>query len=440
MQLLRALCDVERVVGESLEVVYGVQVFADRAVELGVELVAGYMHEICAELVLIFIYDVLGVGDKSEALVAEIINETEGVEYVFLGFLRHGVDRQAALLNCKRGVVKKALLESVEVLEHGGILGFILDDELADLFEHGNERSQQRDDYKAEHRVHERDGHRRHARVHKGKIEDGVGGVENGAEDYDAEGVYHEVGQRGAFAVRACAESRQQYGHGGADRDTHDNGQGDVKADSARHGERLQNADGRGCALDKAREHDAERDAEQGVGEGREHFDERFARAKPVHGAAHCLHAEHQNGKAKHNFADVLLARIGAEHTQDYADDGDDRGERVGRKKLDPAARAGAADVGKADDPAGDARADDGAHNDADGLMHLHHAGVNEADHHDRGRRGRLNDRGDAGAEQNALERSAGQAEQNKLELVARDLFQTVAHERHAEKEQCNAA
>lgn len=48
------------------------------------------------------------------------------------------------------------------------------------------------------------------------------------------------------------------------------------------------------------------------------------------------------------------------------------------------------------EDPARDACAEDGAEHDADGLTHLHHAGVDEADDHDGRGRGRLDHGGDA--------------------------------------------
>ena len=103
-------------------------------------------------------------------------------------------------------------------------------------------------------------------------------------------------------------------------------------------------------------------------------------------------------------------------------------------------ARGTAANIGKADYPAGDARSDYRAHDNAYRLTNLHHAGVNKADDHNGCGRGRLYNGRNSRAEQYALQRRARKAEQNKLELVACNLLQTVAHERHAEQKQCNAA
>ena len=84
--------------------------------------------------------------------------------------------------------------------------------------------------------------------------------------------------------------------------------------------------------------------------------------------------------------------------------------------------------------------AKNGAEHDGDRLPHLHHPGVDEADHHDRRRRGRLDDGGDAGAQQQAAERRAAQLIKNDFEPVAGHLFQPLAHQRHAEEEERHAA
>lgn len=134
---------------------------------------------------------------------------------------------------------------------------------------------------------------------------------------------------------------------------------------------------------------------------------------------------------------DVVFGQVLAEHAQHDAGHGDDARERRSAQQRHP---AGAADVRQAEDPARDARAEDGAEDDADGLTHLHHAGVDEADDHDGRGRGRLDHGGDAVPEQDALERGAREFIQDDLKLVAGHFFQPVAHERHAEQEQGHAA
>lgn len=127
-----------------------------------------------------------------------------------------------------------------------------------------------------------------------------------------------------------------------------------------------------------------------------------FARTQIVDRAAHRLHAEHQNRKAEHDLAHMLLRRSRAEHAQNKADNGNDRRKRIGGQKLKPA-RGSAANIGKADYPAGDARSDYRAHDDAYRLTNLHHAGVNKADDHNGCGRGRLYNGRNSRAEQYAL-------------------------------------
>ncbi len=126
------------------------------------------------------------------------------------------------------------------------------------------------------------------------------------------------------------------------------------------------------------------------------------------------------------------------EHAQNDADHRHRRADRSGGQERDKAAAA--LHIGQADDPAGDAGADDGAHDDRHGLPHLHHAGVDKADHHDGGRGGGLDDRSNARAEKNTAHRGAGQLVQHKLELAAGDLFQSVPHQGHAEEKERHAA
>ena len=147
--------------------------------------------------------------------------------------------------------------------------------------------------------------------------------------------------------------------------------------------------------------------------------------------------------KVRQAFSVILGAILGTSVTGwvislSYVGDGGDPGQgRGGQQPADAGARA---EIAQADDPAGDAGAQDGAEDDTDRLPQLHHAGVHETDHHDRGRAGGLDRRGDAGAEQHPPEGRAGQAVQDQLQAAARHLLEPVAHQRHAEQEQRDPA
>ncbi len=129
----------------------------------------------------------------------------------------------------------------------------------------------------------------------------------------------------------------------------------------------------------------------------------------------------------------MAVAGLVVEHPQDDADDGHHAGDDLGAEQLHHAAAA--LQGRQAQDPARDAGAQDRAHDDADGLAHLHHAGVDEAHHHHGGGGGGLDDGGNARAQQHALQRGAAQTVEHQLQPAARYFFQTLAHEGHTEQE-----
>ena len=331
---------------------------------------------------------------------------------------------------------EKALLEPVDVGERaGGRL--VREQDRDELFEQGDHRREQQHGRKAEDRVEQGNAHSGHGHVQEREAHGRIDCVEHDAPDERADDVDEQVDIGGALALDARAERGQQHRHGRADGDAERDGEGHGERDRARDGQRLQNADGGRRALQDAGEHRTDEHAEQRVGKAGEQLDERGTVLERGHGAAHGGHAVHEHGEAEQNVADVVFGQVLAEHTQGDADHGDDARERCGAQQRHP---AGAADVRQAEDPARDARAEDGAKHDADGLTHLHHAGVDEADDHDGRGRGRLDHGGDARAEQDALERGAREFIQDDLKLVAGHFFQPVAHERHAEQEQGHAA
>ena len=69
--------------------------------------------------------------------------------------------------------------------------------------------------------------------------------------------------------------------------------------------------------------------------------------------------------------------------------------------------------------------------------MQLHNAAVDKTDHHDCGRAGTLDYGGDAETQKKALDRVIGQLAQDLLQLAAGLLFQSFAHDIHAEQKQC---
>ena len=121
---------------------------------------------------------------------------------------------------------------------------------------------------------------------------------------------------------------------------------------------------------------------------------------QPGHGAAHGVHAEHQDGEAQEDRAGVLLLVVLGRHGEDHTDEGQDRGKRSGLEQLDE--EVPAVQTRQAQDPGRDGGADVGPHDNADGLAQGEQAGVYKAHHHDRGGGRTLDDCRHAQARQKA--------------------------------------
>ena len=437
MHFLGGLGDVQRVVADALEVTDGMQILGHVGGLVRVELLARDLDEVGAELVLVMVDGILHLLHGAERIVAVMLQQRERIEQVLLRLERHGVRRDAALLDRKGGMREEALLQPVHVLSLRLILLLVLDERAHRFFQQADERREHQHGGEAEERIQHGDADGGHGRVQEGEVQKRIERIEHARPDDDAEHVNEQIHERRALAADVGAERGKQHRYGRADGDAHRDRKRDGKVDRSRHRQRLQNADGGRCALQHTGEQRADEDAEQGVGELRQHLDERLARPQGSDRAAHGLHTKHQHREAEQNVTHVHLRLALGEHAQQNADHGDNAGQRRGGQQRDP---AGAADVGQAEDPACDARAEDGAEHDADGLTHLHHAGVDKADDHDRGRGGGLDHGGDAGAEQYAFDWGAGQFVEDDLKPVAGDFFQAVSHQGHAEQKQRHAA
>ena len=435
--LLGRLGDVQRVVGDTLEIGDGMQELADLlALRLGQRL-AGDLHQIGAQLILVAVDDGFRLRHLPEILVGKPAAQGHSHQQIPLCPLRHGVRHQAALLDGQRRVLQKALLQPIHVLLLRMRAG-IREQRLHQPLHQPDARQQHDDRSQAEQGVHQGDGHRGHDGTHECKVHDGVDAVEQQRPDQHAQHVDQQIDERRALAVQIGAQRAQQHRHGGADGDTHDDGQRDLEGDGAGDGQRLQNAHCGGRALEDAGEYHAHQNAQNGVGKAGQDADKSFALPQGRHRAGHGGHAVHQHGKAQQDLAHMPVGRLAVEHPQDNADHRHHAGEHLRAQQLHHAAAA--LQRGQAQDPPGDAGAHDGAHNDADGLPHLHHTGVHEAHHHHGGGGGGLDHGGDAGTQQNALQRRAAELVQHQLQPAAGHLLQPLAHQGHAEQEQRDTA
>ena len=125
------------------------------------------------------------------------------------------------------------------------------------------------------------------------------------------------------------------------------------------------------------------------------------------------------------------------EHVQNDADKGKQR--RKGFR-LEELQNAFALNARGGEQPCRHRRAEVGTHDDAGCLMQGHQPRVDEADHHDRGCGGRLDDQRHAETEQKTFECARCELFKNAFQLVARTFFQCVAHDPHAEQEHGKSA
>ena len=325
-----------------------------------------------------------------------------GPQQIVPGLFRHGARHQTALLNGQRRVLQEALLQPVHVVLLQQLVPLFGDQPDHQLFHERNGRHQHQQRGKAEQRVHQRHSDSGHHSVHEGEVENGVGAIEDHSPDGRAQHIDQQIDKGGALAADIGAQRREQHRDCRADGNTHDDGQRDLERDGTGAGKHLQNTHGGTGALQYAGKHKAHQNTQQRIGEGGQDRDELRALFQGRHRAGHSGHAIHQHREAQQDIAHIFAGGLFLHHAQQNAHDGEQARQRGGGQQIHPAAAAG--EAVQAQDPAGDAGTQDRAHDDADGLTHLHHTGVDEAHHHDGGGGGRLDHRGDAGTQQDAFD------------------------------------
>ena len=419
-------------VGDTLKIRDGVEELADLLALGAGQGAAGDLHEVGTQLVLITVDKGLRLRHSLKALVGVVGAQGHGIQQVAGGALGHGVGDKAALLDGQRRMPEEALLQTIHVLILR-LLAVVGEQEHHQLFHGADQREQHHQRGQTEQGVHQGNADGVHSDGEEREMQESVEGVEHQRPDDHTQHVDKQIHKGGTSAVEVGAQRRQQHRHRRANGDTHDDGERDLKGDGPGDGQRLQDTHGGGGALQDAGERNAHQNTQQRIGERRQDTDERLALPQGRDGAGHGGHAVHQHGKAQQDIPHMARGGLAGEHAQDDAGHGHKAGEHLGAQQLDKAAAAG--DIGQAQDPAGDAGTQNGAHDDADGLPHLHHAGVDEAHHHHGGGGGGLDDGGDAGTQQDALQRCAAEPVEHQLQLAAGHLLQTLAHQRHAKQE-----
>ena len=195
----------------------------------------------------------LGRRHLGKVLVGVVFQKRQRAREVELRVGGHGVDRDAALLDGKRRVLQKALLQ----MHRGGLVGvfslaLVLDERVHNCLNHIRKRQQDHDLHKAEEGVDKRDGNARHRHIHKIEPEHGVRKIKDRRPEHNARDFDHEIDHGRALAVNVRADCGQKHRQRRADGNAHDDGKGDGKIDHARRRQRLQNTDRRRRALQHA--------------------------------------------------------------------------------------------------------------------------------------------------------------------------------------------
>ena len=141
--------------------------------------------------------------------------------------------------------------------------------------------------------------------------------------------------ERGPAGILAGTHAGEQGRDTGADVLAHDDGDGGAEADGPGHAQGLQNTHGGRGGLDDGGQGRTGQHTQDGVGEGGENAGELLVLGQGGDGGAHGLHAEHQNGEAHENGADVFLpvVLLGG-HGENDTDGGENRGEGAGLQKF----------------------------------------------------------------------------------------------------------
>ena len=366
-------------VADSFKIAEGMQVFGHVFVLHGVQLVGVDADQVCTDLILIFVHLFLAPFHPAEALLAVMGQQVQRGEEVGLGGVGHVAHGQAALLDSQGRMGQEALIQPVE---RGVYAPFLLADP-DDLFHKGQQQPVEGQENGhaegAEHGVDQRNTHRTHDQAGQPKINKGGNAVIQGGADRHSSDLDDQIQKGRTPALGLGAQGRQQHRHRSADGDTQNQGIGGGKGDGSRHGQGLQNTHGGRGALQHGGKGHAHNDAQNRVGKGGEQADKFRALSQGGDGAAHALHAEHQHREAQKDVPHMPMQLFFGKHAQNDADHRHNGGQGGGGEKRDPAA---ALHAGKADDPAGDTGADQGALDHGHGLLHFHHAGGDKANHH----------------------------------------------------------
>jgi len=432
-KLLGRLHYVDGVVGDTLKVTDKLEKLCGLDAVAAADAAGAQLHKVGAKGVLIAVGIVFALADDGGLVLVVAFKGGDGSPYGVKGADGHVIGHSVAALQChgRRG--------QQQLIQHGKLFCFLgIGDKLCDqLLKEVGHRQQHGGAQHVEDRV--ADGDAQHIRGHGQQrgLEHDLDYIEGHKADNCADDVESQMHGGGTAGVLGGAHGGEHGGDAGAHVLTHDDGDGRTEAYLPGHGQSLQNTHGGRGALDDAGEHGTGQHAQHRLLEEDEKLSEGRHILEPGHCAGHGVHAEHQCGKAQKHHAGVLLLAVLDEHVIDDTHESQHRGEGAGLQELDE--DVAAVDAGKAQYPGGDGGAHVCAHDDVDGLLEAHDAGVDETDHHNGGGRGTLDDGGYAKTGEKACQLTAGHLAQQGAEAAAGTSFKGFAHDVHAEEEKAQA-
>ena len=303
---------------------------------------------------------------------------------------RHGADGVRRGGERQRGRGKEFFVELGElVVDVLADLLIVLDEDAGELFKLPAHRQEQNRGGKAEDRVDVRDGAGGHRlppqAVERARM------VQDGQRRDDDDGgaeVEDDVDDARALGVRLRADGADDGGgHAVADVHADDDGVDRAERQHARHGERLQDADGRRRALNEEGYARTSEEAEhRRVGKAGEHLCKRGRLTQWADRCGHVQKAGKEDAEAHRDAADGVAVRRLDGHDEEDARDGGEGRERGGLEQIEPRAAVGV-EVEQSDDLTRDGRADVRAEDDADGLVQRQHARADKARGEHDGRR-----------------------------------------------------
>ena len=436
-KLLRLLHDVHGVVADALVLSHEVQQLGHSVALVVAQLLIGHFNKVIGDLDLHPVDEMLPDVDGTDHLFVHLEQQRGGEADVAGGTARHLDHCALGLLQCHR----RALVQTLIQHRHRQLLRLfrtVADGHAGDLDQQPVEGQQQKHCRHAGQRVDVGDGAFIHHIVPHRDADGILDRIDQSHHNDAADDVEIQVDESRTLAVLGRAADGQQRGKGRADVRTQNDGDGRAKGDKAGAGKCLQDAHRSRGGLDDHGSHQTDQHAEDGVGHRDKEVLEHRTLFQGSHAGVHQAHAGEQDAEAQHDLADVLLFCVPDKDIKNAANKRNHRRKGLRLHQGQPKAVTG--DVRHADQLTGDSGTNVCAHDHAYGLRKGHDARVDKADTDDDRARRRLDDGGDEGAENNALEGRGGQLLQHALHLAARQFFKAGPHDRHSVQKQRNTA